>query len=63
MGNLDRDIKVDSVIMFLMIIGGIACVAFIGFELGKKKQCELDKDYLYEYDFGKCMKIGARNYK
>lgn len=63
MGNSDREIKMDSVIMFLMIIGGIACVAFIGFEFGKKHQCQLGKDYVFSYDYSKCIKIGKESYK
>lgn len=63
MGNTDRVIKVDSVIMFLMIVGMLACLSFISFEFGKKKQCELDKNYVFSYDYSRCLKVGSGNLK
>ncbi len=54
---------IDKTIMTIMTISLIACTHYISYELGKKYQCQLDKDYVFSYDYSKCVKIGKENIK
>jgi hypothetical protein len=52
---------IDKIITTLMITSFIACLFFVSFEMGKKHQCEKDKDYVFSYDYSKCIKIGKES--
>ena len=53
----------DKIFMTIMSIAMLAALMFVSYEYGKGKQCETDKDYLWQRDFGKCVRIGAGNYR
>lgn len=52
---------IDKMIMPLMILSVIFFTHFFAFELGKKNQCTQDKDYVFSYDYSKCIKIGKES--
>lgn len=53
----------DKIVFIVLISVALVAVLFITFEMGKKRQCELDRDYVFSYDYSKCIKIGAINIK
>jgi hypothetical protein len=54
---------IDKLIGTVMVIGFIGCLMFVSFEMGKKSQCNSDRDYRYSVDLGVCLKVGAHNIK
>ena len=54
---------VDKIFLTMMSIATLLALMFVSYEYGKGKQCETDKDYLWQRDFGKCVKVGKENYK
>lgn len=54
---------VDKIFITIMSIAMLAALMFVSYEYGKGKQCEADKDYLWQRDFGKCVKVGKENYR
>ena len=53
----------DKIFLTIMSLAMLAALMFVSYEYGKGKQCETDKDYLWQRDFGKCVRIGAGNYR
>ena len=52
---------VDKIFITIMSIAMFLALMFVSYEYGKGKQCETDPDYLWQRDFGKCVKIGKEN--
>lgn len=51
----------DKIFMTMMSLAMLAALMFVSYEYGKGKQCETDKDFLWQRDFGKCVKVGKEN--
>jgi len=54
---------IDKLMLTLMIVSLIITTHYISYEFGKKHMCEKDKDYVFSYDYSKCVKIGKENMK
>ena len=54
---------IDKIVVGLMILGVVFATHFVAFEVGKKYQCTQDKEYVYSYDYSRCVRLGAGNLK
>jgi uncharacterized UBP type Zn finger protein len=54
---------IDRILITVMALAFIFTTHLVSFEMGKKKQCNSDKDYRYSIDLGVCLKVGAHNIK
>lgn len=51
----------DKLILTIMILAFMFGTHYAAFEMGKKHQCVQDKDYVFSFDYSKCIKIGKEN--
>lgn len=52
---------IDKLILTIMLTALTFGTHYVSFELGKKYQCTLDKNYVYSMDYSKCIKVGKEN--
>jgi len=53
----------DKAFLIIMTIVTIFVFCLISYDLGQANMCEKDADYVWNRDFGKCVKIGKGNFK
>ena len=53
----------DKISLTIMTIVTLFVFYIISYDLGQANMCEKDADYVWNRDFGKCVKIGKGAYK
>ena len=51
----------DKLMITIMALAMIFLTHYAAFEFGRKNMCTQDKDYVFSYDYSKCIKIGKEN--
>lgn len=54
---------IDRMILIIMSAGFVFTLVFMGYSYGSKEQCEKDRNYLYSFDYGKCVRVGVEKIK
>lgn len=54
---------IDRLIIMVFTLAIRVVIVLTSYEVSKKVQCEADADYVFSYDYSKCVKIGKENVK
>lgn len=54
---------IDKILLAAITASALFAFSLMSYELGQANMCEKDADYVWNRDFGKCVKIGKGSYK
>lgn len=52
---------IDRTVLALMMLALICGTHYAAFEMGKREMCIKDKNYLWSFDYSRCVKVGKEN--
>jgi hypothetical protein len=54
-------VMLDKIVLTLMTLSFLGVTHFFSYEYGKREMCMKNKDYLWSFDLGVCLKVGHEN--